>query len=155
MFKKYLWRSDILSIDAGRLSAFLKYFAIKNQLPALSVSETLVKNGLTKQWNLYWSIDPLKLMVFLVCVTFQWTPDTKELELIIKVELGLTFPRPTEGLRASNPNILLKNKKTSASVKNQLFLWEKFELLVYNVEGYSEPCKTPKMKFFAKITTSF
>ena len=49
MFKKYLWRSDILSKDAGRLSAFLKHFASKNQLPGLSVSETLVKNGLTKQ----------------------------------------------------------------------------------------------------------
>ena len=35
MFEKHLWKSDILSEDAS-----------KNQLPGLSVSGTLVKNGL-------------------------------------------------------------------------------------------------------------
>ena len=57
MFENHLWRSDILSKDAGhrpaylfKMSLFLRYFfklfASKNQLPGLSTSGTLVENGL-------------------------------------------------------------------------------------------------------------
>ena len=43
MFEKHLWKSDILSKDAGQ-----RHFASKNQLPGLSISGTLVENGLSK-----------------------------------------------------------------------------------------------------------
>ena len=50
MFEKHLWKSDILSKDADRMSTlpqvFFKLFASKNQLTGLSVSGTLVENGL-------------------------------------------------------------------------------------------------------------
>ena len=61
MFEKHLWKSDILSKDAGQWpdlhlylkyhssQVFLKYFASKNQLPGLSVTGTLVENGLKVQ----------------------------------------------------------------------------------------------------------
>ena len=42
MFEKHLWKSDILSKDA----VFFQHFASKNQLPGLSISGTLVENGL-------------------------------------------------------------------------------------------------------------
>ena len=53
MFEKHLWKSDILSKDAGRYLnvhpplVFFKHFASKNQLPGLSVSGTLGENELT------------------------------------------------------------------------------------------------------------
>ena len=48
MFEKHLWKSGILSKDAGRYpQVFFKHFASKNQLPGLSVSGTLVENGLS------------------------------------------------------------------------------------------------------------
>ena len=50
MFGKHLWKSDILSKDAGenvtRPQLFFKHFASKSQLPGLSVSGTLLENGL-------------------------------------------------------------------------------------------------------------
>ena len=56
MFEKHLWKSAILSKDAGHRPAsllkmtvpqvFFKHFASENQLPGLSVSGTLVENGL-------------------------------------------------------------------------------------------------------------
>ena len=50
MFEKRLWKSDILSKDAGRpasfLEVFFKHFASKNQLPGLAISGTLVENEL-------------------------------------------------------------------------------------------------------------
>ena len=47
MFEKHLWKSDILSKDAGHLpQVFFKHFASKNQLPGFYISETLVENGL-------------------------------------------------------------------------------------------------------------
>ena len=74
MFEKHLWQSNILSKDAGQWPASLlkmslfhrkslplkmslfhlkchssKHFASKNQLPGLSVSGTLVENGLLKE----------------------------------------------------------------------------------------------------------
>ena len=45
MFEKHLWKSDILSKDA----VFFQHFASKNQLPGLSISGTLVENGLKKE----------------------------------------------------------------------------------------------------------
>ena len=46
MFEKRLWKSDILSKDAGHLpQVFFKHFASKNQLPGFYISGTLVKNG--------------------------------------------------------------------------------------------------------------
>ena len=59
MFEKHLWKSDILSKDAvidlhlylkchsshAFPQVFFKHFASKNQLPGLSVSGTLVRNG--------------------------------------------------------------------------------------------------------------
>ena len=44
MFEKHLWKSDILSKDA----VFFQHFASKNQLPGLSISGTLVENGLIR-----------------------------------------------------------------------------------------------------------
>ena len=57
MFEKHLWKSDILSKDAGQRPAFLckmstlqpvyfKHFASKNQLPGLNISGALVENML-------------------------------------------------------------------------------------------------------------
>ena len=58
MFEKHLWKSDILSKDAGHRPASLlkmslfycfflfKHFASKNQLPGFYISGTLVENGL-------------------------------------------------------------------------------------------------------------
>ena len=56
MFEKHLWKSDILSKDAGRWSGsllkmslpqvFFKHFASKNQLSGLALSGTLFENGL-------------------------------------------------------------------------------------------------------------
>ena len=46
MFKKRLWKSYILS-NVTLPEVFFNHFARKNQLPGLSVSETLVENGLT------------------------------------------------------------------------------------------------------------
>ena len=50
MFEKHLWKSDILSKDAGHRQVFFKHFAkhfaSKNQLPDFYVSGTLVENGL-------------------------------------------------------------------------------------------------------------
>ena len=48
MFEKHLWKSDILSKDAGHRPAqvFFKHFASKNQLPGLSINGKLVENGL-------------------------------------------------------------------------------------------------------------
>ena len=57
MFEKHLWKSDILSKDAGhwyflskdachRSQVFFKHFASKNQIPGFCISETLVENGL-------------------------------------------------------------------------------------------------------------
>ena len=56
MFEKHLWKSDILSKDAGQTNiftdnvtlpqVFFKHFASKNQLPGLSISGILVENGL-------------------------------------------------------------------------------------------------------------
>ena len=44
MFGKHLWKSDILSKDAGhRLE---KHFASKNQLPGFHICGALVENGL-------------------------------------------------------------------------------------------------------------
>ena len=55
MFKIHLWKSDILSKDAGhRLfhRCFSKHFASKKkQLPGLSVSGTLVENELKWKSN--------------------------------------------------------------------------------------------------------
>ena len=48
MFEKHLWKSDILSKDAGRLQVFFKHFTSKNQLPGLSIIGTLVESGLMK-----------------------------------------------------------------------------------------------------------
>ena len=59
MFEKHLWKSDILSKDAGHQPAFLlknvtvpqvffKHFASKSQLPGFYISRTLVKNGLNQ-----------------------------------------------------------------------------------------------------------
>ena len=42
MFEKNLWKSDILSKDAGHRH----FFASKNQLPGFYISGTLVENGL-------------------------------------------------------------------------------------------------------------
>ena len=55
MFEKHLWKSDILSkwvafylyLNVTLPQVFFKHFASKIQLPGLSVSETLVKNGLS------------------------------------------------------------------------------------------------------------
>ena len=58
MFEKHLWKSDILSKDAGRWRAhliknvtlprlFFKHFGSKNQLPSFYTSQTLVENGLS------------------------------------------------------------------------------------------------------------
>ena len=55
MFEKHLWKSDILSKDAGHIiplpQVFFKHFANKNQLPGFYIGGTLVENGLktTKQ----------------------------------------------------------------------------------------------------------
>ena len=53
MFEKHLWKSDILSKDAGHIiplpQVFFKHFANKNQLPGLSVTGTLVENGLIEK----------------------------------------------------------------------------------------------------------
>ena len=50
MFEKHLWKSDILSKDAGHPpelpQVFFKHFASKNQLPGFYINETLVENGL-------------------------------------------------------------------------------------------------------------
>ena len=51
MFEKHLWKSDILSKDAGHRHVtlpqrFFKHFASKNQLPGFYISGTLVENGL-------------------------------------------------------------------------------------------------------------
>ena len=57
MFEKHLWKSDILSKDAGQRPAslyinvtlpqlFFKHFVGKKQLPGFSISGTLVENGL-------------------------------------------------------------------------------------------------------------
>ena len=50
MFEKHLWKSDILSKDAGHIiplpQVFFKHFANKNQLPGFYISGTLVENGL-------------------------------------------------------------------------------------------------------------
>ena len=55
MFEKHLWNSDILSKDAGHVYlkchfsiGVFKHIGSKNQLPGLSIIETLVENGLTK-----------------------------------------------------------------------------------------------------------
>ena len=42
MFQKHLWKSDILSKDAGQ------HFASKNRPPGLSINGTLVENGLIR-----------------------------------------------------------------------------------------------------------
>ena len=51
MFEKHLWKSDILSKEAGLLKSHSftgvsKHFGSKNQLPGLSVHGTFVENGL-------------------------------------------------------------------------------------------------------------
>ena len=62
MFEKHLWKSDILSKDAGHQPTFLlknvtvpqvffKHFASKSQLPGFYISRTLVKNGLNQLDN--------------------------------------------------------------------------------------------------------
>ena len=43
MFEKHLWKTDILSKDAG--------IASKNELPGFYISGTLVENGLIKLMN--------------------------------------------------------------------------------------------------------
>ena len=48
MFEKHLWKSDILSEDAGNWQVFFKHFASKNQLPGFYIGGTLVENGLRK-----------------------------------------------------------------------------------------------------------
>ena len=52
MFEKHLWKSDILSKDAGHIiplpQVFFKHFANKNQLPGFYISGTLVENGLSR-----------------------------------------------------------------------------------------------------------
>ena len=51
MFENYMWKSDILSKDAGRWPASLlkKSLFYQNQIPGLSISGTLVKNGLNNE----------------------------------------------------------------------------------------------------------
>ena len=44
MFEKHLWKSDILSEDAG-------HFASKSQLPGFYLSGTLVENGLNFHYD--------------------------------------------------------------------------------------------------------
>ena len=49
MCEKNLWKSDILSKDAGRMSlstGVFTHFARKNQLPGFSIIGTLTGNGL-------------------------------------------------------------------------------------------------------------
>ena len=63
MFEKHLWKSDILSKDAGRPASLLKMsffrrcfsiiLLVKNQLPDFYISGTLVENGLNKMTWLY------------------------------------------------------------------------------------------------------
>ena len=59
MYEKHLWKSDILSKDAGHQPApllksvtlpqgFSKHFASKNQLPGFYISGALVKTGFKK-----------------------------------------------------------------------------------------------------------
>ena len=67
MFEKHLWKSDILSKDAGHRPASLlkmslfycfflfKHFASKNQLPGFYISGTLVENELTEDFCLTYS----------------------------------------------------------------------------------------------------
>ena len=60
---KHLWKSDILSKDAGRTciftwnvtlaKVFFNYFANKNQLPGLSVSGTLVENVFNSNFAIF------------------------------------------------------------------------------------------------------
>ena len=60
---KHLWKSDILSKDAGRTciftwnltlaKVFFEHFANKNQLPGLSVSGTLVKNVFNSNFAIF------------------------------------------------------------------------------------------------------
>ena len=67
MFEKHLWKSDILSKDAGHIiplpQVFFKHFANKNQLPGLSVNGTLVKNWLTCRLE----HQPLRNYLFFIC----------------------------------------------------------------------------------------
>ena len=60
---KHLWKSDILSKDAGRTciftwnltlaKVFFEHFANKNQLPGLSVSGTLVENVFNSNFAIF------------------------------------------------------------------------------------------------------
>ena len=43
LFENHLWKSDILSKDAGPPVCF-KHFASKNQLPGFYINQTLVEN---------------------------------------------------------------------------------------------------------------
>ena len=64
MFEKHLWKSDILSKDAGHWPAslvFFKHFASKTRLPGFYINGTLVENGLSN----------FSIKVFLF--VFQWT----------------------------------------------------------------------------------
>ena len=60
MFEKHLWKSDILSEDAGHRPAYLfimsffQHFASNNKLPGFYISGTMVGNGLvvkTSEWR--------------------------------------------------------------------------------------------------------
>ena len=51
MFEKHLWKTDILSKDASHCPVSLLKMSLshsKNKLPGLSISGTLVENGLNK-----------------------------------------------------------------------------------------------------------
>ena len=51
MFEKHIWKSDILSKDAGLWHAFFKHFDSKNQWPGFYIKGTLVENGLFLFYN--------------------------------------------------------------------------------------------------------
>ena len=46
MFEKHLWKSDIFTQNVTLSQVFFKHSARKNQVPGLSISGTLVENGL-------------------------------------------------------------------------------------------------------------
>ena len=55
MFEKHLWKSDILSKDAGVRhnvtlpQVFSKHFGSKSQLPGFYISRRVVENGLSRE----------------------------------------------------------------------------------------------------------
>ena len=82
MFEKNLWKSDILSKDAGHRH----FFASKNQLPGFYISGTLVENGLILLCADYSNILPAMYITFCIDIPALGAP------LVLKSMYALASP---------------------------------------------------------------